>query len=121
MTGWTGWYGVDLDGVLAHYERWVDEDTIGEPVPRMVARVKGWLDDGRTVKIFTARVAGNNSAARIVVERWCKQHLGQVLEVTNEKDMGLIELWDDRCVQVVPNMGMTLAEYESFKKYGAVV
>jgi hypothetical protein len=27
------------------------------------------------------------------------------LEVTNAKDMDMIELWDDRAVQVIPNTG----------------
>ena len=27
------------------------------------------------------------------------------LEITNAKDMDMIELWDDRCVQVIPNTG----------------
>lgn len=31
--------------------------------------------------------------------------LGRVLIITNEKDYGMIELWDDRCVQVEINTG----------------
>lgn len=34
-----GWIGVDLDGTLAFYERWIDELHIGEPIPLILARV----------------------------------------------------------------------------------
>ena len=30
---------------------------------------------------------------------------GQVLPVTNVKDLAMAELWDDRCIQVVANTG----------------
>jgi hypothetical protein len=39
------------------------------------------------------------------IEAWCVEHIGVVLPVTNVKDFGMIELWDDRAVQVVPNTG----------------
>ena len=32
------------------------------------------------------------------------------LEITNAKDMDLIELWDDHCVQVIPNTGNPLVQ-----------
>ncbi len=114
----SGWIGVDLDGTLAQYAGWVDELHIGEPVPAMVDRVKGWLAEGREVRIFTARVAHagvvlfNNDgserdprAVTLAIEAWCKQHIGQGLPITCTKDFGMIELWDDRCVQIEPNTG----------------
>lgn len=79
-----------------------------------VAKVKGWLADEREVKIFTARVSGPEGPEldEVVaeIERWCEQHIGQVLPITCTKDYGMIELWDDRAVQVVPNTGVTVAE-----------
>lgn len=39
------------------------------------------------------------------IENWCLKHIGKKLPVTNIKDFGMIELWDDRAVQVVPNTG----------------
>lgn len=102
-----GWIGVDLDGTLAYYEHWISVDHIGAPVPVMVARVKRWLAEGRVVKIFTARVYGNQRDEALgPIQTWCQEHIGQVLEVTCTKDYGMIELWDDRAVQVVPNTGM---------------
>lgn len=106
------WIGVDLDSTLAIYTGWEGPDEIGEPIPAMVDRVKAWLDEGRDVRIFTARVAGEDARdvtrARRAVERWCKRHVGRKLPVTCSKDWGMVELWDDRCVQVEPNTGRIL-------------
>lgn len=108
----SGWIGVDLDGTLAQYGGWVDELHIGEPVPAMAFRVRNWLADGRTVKIFTARVSGNQGKAvegvdviRKAIQDWTEKHFSVRLEVVCEKDYGMVELWDDRAVQVVPNTG----------------
>lgn len=111
-----GWLGVDLDGTLARYDGWVNELHIGEPIAPMVERVKAWIAAGVRVKIVTARVAPgsqvNNDgskrdieAVRRVISAWCGAHLGVALEVTHEKDFGMIELWDDRVVQVETNTG----------------
>lgn len=102
----SGWIGVDLDGTLAEYGGWKGADNIGAPIPAMVARVLEWHNGGREVRIFTARVAHDeDGSARAGIERWCEEHLGRVLPVTNAKDYGMIELWDDRCVQVEINTG----------------
>lgn len=100
-----GWIGVDLDGTLAHYDGWISEHHIGAPVEAMVLRVKGWLESGREVRIVTARVAEPRIGLVAAIETWCVEHIGQALPVTNAKDYGMIELWDDRCVQVIPNTG----------------
>lgn len=103
-----GWVGVDLDGTLAH-----DNDgdygpgIIGKPVPKMVVKVKALLKKGIEVRIMTARV-GVGSAVdleRAAIEKWCEQHIGQKLIVTCQKDYRMIELWDDRARQVIPNTG----------------
>jgi hypothetical protein len=101
----SGWIGVDLDGTLAEYHGRGDGG-IGKPIPAMLKRVKRWLKEGREVRIVTARVAfDRNGAERWQVKAWCKEHIGQELEVTNKKDYGMIELWDDRAVQVRRNTG----------------
>lgn len=100
-----GWIAVDLDGTLAHYDGWKGIDHIGEPVPLMVARVKAWLADGRDVRIFTARVADGAIETRTFIVEWCAKHIGQALPITNVKDFGMVELWDDRCVQIELNTG----------------
>ena len=112
-----GWIGVDLDGTLAKYNQFEGELIIGEPVPKMVERVKEWLRLGKEVRIFTARVYlehENIHSARTVrvaqikrtIEQWCAKHVGQVLPITYKKDFNMVELWDDRAVQVIPNTGI---------------
>lgn len=97
------WIGVDLDGTLAHYEGWKGPEHIGAPIPKMVDRVRFWIREGREVRIFTARASDPSQVPP--VQKWCHKHLGYVLPVTNVKDFGMIELYDDRCVQVVTNTG----------------
>lgn len=72
-----------------------------------------------TVKIFTARVwpLGTNEELMDMerlsqaveqsrkIKAWCIEHLGEELPVTCFKDYGMLELWDDRAVQVEPNTG----------------
>lgn len=107
----SGWIGVDLDGTLAEYGGWKGEAHIGAPIAPMVDRVKTWRAAGLDVRIFTARVCADGGDQRDVatvrgyIERWCLEHLGEVLPVTNVKDYGMVELWDDRAVQVVCNTG----------------
>lgn len=115
----SGWIAVDLDGTLACYDGW-GKGEIGEPVPAMLFRVKKWLADGKDVWIFTARVgmgAGYSPTSgrsddttfvdeqRRIIEEWCLKHVGRVLPVTAMKDFALVELWDDRAIQVEMNTG----------------
>lgn len=110
-----GWIGVDLDGTLAYYDHWRGVDHIGDPITPMLVRVKYWRSQNQEVKIFTARVAnqglienGKTVDAITPIQEWCKKHIGEVLPITNIKDMMMVELWDDRCVQVVPNLGIPI-------------
>lgn len=113
-----GWIGVDLDGTLAKYDGWKGGE-IGEPIEPMVRRVRDWLNAGTDVRIVTARVAVTNSRNQVggvdnaefaaeqalAIGAWCVKHLGRSIPITATKDFGMIELWDDRCVRVVPNTG----------------
>ncbi len=105
----SGWIGVDLDGTLAEYHGW-NGGAIGEPVPAMLSRVKEWLAKEQSVKIFTARACTNDAEQIALIKAWCVQHVGQELEVTATKDFAMIELWDDRCIQVIPNKGVPVQE-----------
>lgn len=125
-----GWIGVDFDGTLAAYDGWVSPTHCGEPIAPMVDRVQRWRKEGREVRIFTARVFpltvvindGDLAALRAsvsgapgrvaqaldaveAIQHWSRRHLGEVLPVTCVKDYGMIELYDDRAVQVRPNTG----------------
>ena len=104
-----GYYAVDLDGTLAHYDEWRGELFIGEPITKMVDRVKKWLQEGKNVKIFTARLSNPDMHQRSqvikAIEVWTEENIGVKLPISNVKDYNLIELWDDRAVGVVPNTG----------------
>ena len=104
-----GWIGVDLDGTLATYAGWQGADHIGAPVECMISRVKQWIADGIEVRIFTARVSpvGHDDLRPVVIsiQAWCLRHIGCELPITHCKDYGMVELWDDRCVQIIPNTG----------------
>lgn len=133
-----GWIGVDLDGTLFEYHQWVGWNVFGAPIPLMVARVQRWHAEGREVKIVTARVglprffgltnnrtklsAVTRHLCRVTgekfsdlmmetaIQRHCIEHVGFAMPVQCYKDVDMLELWDDRAVQVVPNTGRTLAE-----------
>lgn len=117
----SGWIGVDFDGTIAEYHGW-NGGELGRPIPAMIDRVKGWLQSGTEVRIFTARVGAcgetndigqtdNQKWAeeqRWKIEDWCLRHIGQKLRVTASKDFGMIELYDDRAFRVEMNTGKIL-------------
>lgn len=107
-----GWIGVDLDGTLAEYHSWKNDGEIGKPITLMVNRVKNWLKQGLMVKIFTARISVDAGKEETIkqIKAWCKQHIGQELEVTNVKDFTMMELWDDRARQVEKNTGKYIGD-----------
>jgi hypothetical protein len=113
------WIGVDLDGTLAEWHEGDSVYTIGPPVTLMLQRVKFWIDHKIEVKIVTARVAasGKENNEKIVdsaqfaqrqrkmIQDWCVLHIGYSLEVRSDKDFRMVELWDDRAIQIIPNTG----------------
>lgn len=110
-----GWIGVDLDGTLAKYDKWAGAHIVGEPIWPMVRRVKSWIEQGENVRILTARVsAPENNAKRqreaamamIAIQQWCELYLGKAIPVTCRKDYAMVELWDDRAIQVEKNTGV---------------
>lgn len=150
-----GWYGFDLDGTLAKYDGWKGIDHIGEPVKPMVDLIKRMHDEGKAVKIVTARVAprkledgtiGLESAmissedmrqfynskddnpfengsvthvrlnAKEVVAYWCSKNLGFIPEIVYQKDHLMLELYDDRVKQVVPNEGWLVEDIAKSKR-----
>ena len=140
-----GWYGFDLDGTLARYDGWKGIDHIGDPVGPMVDLIRKMHDEGKVVKILTARVAPRSNVeirpnpyptdqavyeavgrdneerysdiyrapkwtAREFVSDWCLRNLGFLPEITHEKDHLMLELYDDRVKQVVPNEGLLVED-----------
>ena len=111
-----GWIGVDLDGTLAHYDGWKGLKHIGEPIVPMVERIKRWLSEGYEVRIFTARMSAGHDEFGMdrmdfvgALGEWLvKAGLPETLAVTNIKDFEMLELWDDRAVQVIENTGVPI-------------
>ena len=101
------WIGVDLDGTLAHDHgnkrggKGLGE--IGSPIMPMLNRLRKWIAEGKTVKIFTARASSPGQV--VLIKKWLASYGLPDLEVTNVKDLQMVELWDDRCVQVMTNLG----------------
>ena len=113
------WIGCDLDGVLAMSIGWHGYSYIGEPIKPMLARVKKWIKQGKKVKIFTARADVGQEAIG-PIQDWCeKQGLGR-LEVTNVKDSGMVEMWDDLAIKVLENRGQPCCKYKKNWKTKAV-
>jgi len=98
------WIGVDLDGTLAEATVWQGITHIGPPVPLMLRRVQTWVKKGIQVKIVTARAGSPEGIA--ATQAWLQAQGLPALEVTDRKDFGMIELWDDRAIQVVQNTGI---------------
>ena len=75
-----------------------------------------WVCEGRVVRMFTARAFSMLYPAGTPAHEESKQVIGTIhtwliyhglppLPVTCFKDFGMAELWDDRCVQIIPNTG----------------
>lgn len=128
-----GWIGVDFDGTLAQGH---NIHKPGPPIRQMLERVKGWLAEGKDVRIFTARVGPATDEECLaalceipgwkqvhpdplvewvayqihLLEAWCREHLGQTLPITATKDLHTVEIWDDLARQVITNTGRTMEE-----------
>jgi SPP1 gp7 family putative phage head morphogenesis protein len=101
------WTGVDLDNTLAAPTAapgW----RIGPPNPIMLKRVLDLIDQGKVVKIFTARAC--DPAQIPVVKQWLKENGLPDLEVTNAKDYNTDQIWDDRARQVSRTTGDLVEE-----------
>jgi len=90
--------------VLAYYDGvWRGIEHIGEPIKPMIKFAKYLVSQGKKIKIFTARAKNRDTISYI--HKWLKENGLPEFEVTNEKDFGMIMLYDDRCKQVVTNSG----------------
>lgn len=94
-----GWIGIDLDGTLAEYDFYRGDEHIGRPIPSMVKRVRKWLQEGKDVRLFTAR------RPHPAIRRWLVEHIGALIPITNVKDPGMQLLIDDRAIGVERNTG----------------
>lgn len=111
-----GYIAFDLDGTLAEYDHWRGIEHIGAPISPMISHLQQYLKNGHEVRIFTARVSDHNPETIQIIERWCVEHIGRVLPITNVKDYGMIRLYDDRAVAVEHNTG----RFYSFEQYSII-
>ena len=104
------WIGVDLDGTLARYEAY-QEGVVGDPIWPMVERVRAVLAAGQyDVRVFTARANNFNDVTAIRDFLIMAGLAG--LEITDHKDPACIEIWGDRCRQVLRNAGEFALPYD---------
>jgi GNAT superfamily N-acetyltransferase/RNA:NAD 2'-phosphotransferase (TPT1/KptA family) len=114
---WEPWVGVDLDATLAQELSEFNPLIIGQPIPAMVDKVKNLIKSGKTVKVFTARLADEELREKIqmLIAAWTKRHIGVALDSTNEKDPGLELILDDKAQGVVPNTGELKTAAEKYE------
>ncbi len=70
----------------------------------MVKLARSMIEEGRDVRIFTAR------KPHPAIRKFCYEHLGAILPITNVKDHLMLALFDDRAVGVVRNKGLPFDE-----------
>jgi len=99
-------HAVDLDGTLANDDEYIPGH-IGEPIERMQSDIKNWLSRGDRVTIFTARLKEHPEEEELI-GGWLKKHIGQRLQITNEKDPTFTDIHDDRAVAREKNTGIIL-------------
>jgi len=101
-------YGVDLDGTLAEYHGWKGIGHVGKAIPKMLNKVKGWMDEGIRIVIFTARADDPDSIEAIV--EWLEDNGIGGLEITNIKSSDISRFYDDKAIQVKRNEGDLLGD-----------
>ena len=111
----SGWYGFDLDGTIAKDSNLgtFSPYIIGPPVKSIVDFIKQLLSEGKTCKIFTARVHLHDEVKKQAMINRIQDYLEKEcglprLEVTNIKTTKMIALYDDRAFHVIRNTGVIL-------------
>lgn len=99
------WLAVDLDGTLAEYHGFQGVDHIGNPVPSVVEALKERYRQGWKIAIFTARLEDDDGTAESHIVKWLMHWDIPSHEITNKKRKVFREFWDDRAVQIIPNVG----------------
>lgn len=112
----SGWIGLGLEGGLAQAvfdgQGKLVPGQLGDPVPIMVERLRHWLGKGLVIKLFTPLAAREEGVAK--VKDWLRHHGLPDLPVTHAKDLHMLELWDARCIQVIPNTGRPVGQSRLF-------
>ncbi len=101
-----GCIACDFDKTLAFHVN--GQQALGNPIPKMLRRIKQHLVDGEDVEIFSARADNPKSIEEI--EDWTEKHLGVRLNVGNIKKPNFYKFYDDKAVEVEPNTGRLRGE-----------
>lgn len=115
MSDGRGYIGVDLDGVLAYFDRWRGVNHIGKPIAAMVKRVQSLLANGHKVVVFTARMEDNDPGIAKMIGDWTEEHIGVRLEATAVKRRAMIMFYDDKAHHVIPNTGKVVSSVNKMK------
>lgn len=111
---------VDLDGTIAHYQGWRDEDHFGDPIDGVRDALGELRQLGWTVIVFTTR------ANRQKVEGYLKKHNIPYDDINRNKDQPANAIGgkvyadvyvDDRAIQFCGDWKVTLAEVLKFKPW----
>ena len=111
-------YGIDLDGTLAEYNGWKGPTHIGKAIPKMLDKVKSWVNKGIRIVIFTARAEDPDNVPAIV--EWLEDNGIGGLEITNIKTPDISRIYDDRAIQVKRNEGTILGDESLMIEWVAV-
>jgi hypothetical protein len=122
---WTGWneFGSPIPAMASRVIRWLHE---GRDVRILTARIG--LPMGITprwgvpassarysrVKRHHCKLTGDKFSDRDMADaigEWTLRNVGKTLWAQCYKDFMMVEYWDDRCVQVVPNTGLSIEEH----------
>lgn len=113
-------WAIDADGSLFEYDfDNPDHVNVGKPIEESVKRVKDALARGEQVWVFTARISPSDdsfeqcvqaSQSFVTVAKAVKEAIGQDLPITNIKNRRWKEMLDDRGVELIPNLGITLRQ-----------
>lgn len=117
MSSGKAWWGFDIDKTIAVDEGGTRGGVIGAPIKSLIRRMKYYIRTGRKVNIVTARVHPSEPDAAMQ-HAVVRQFLGEnftpmealLIDIRCDKDRSMIELFDDRVAQVIPNKGILVRE-----------
>lgn len=90
--------GIDLDGTIAQYSGWIDEETIGDPIPGARAFLEALKAKGYSLQVFSAR-AGTPKGRQAIIHWLVRHQLVHLFDgVTSEKLYKFAAFVDDRAV-----------------------
>lgn len=113
MSSGKAWWGFDIDKTAFTDEGGTRGGVIGEPIMPIIRRIKWFLRVGRKVSIVTARVHPSESdrdeqimTVRGALVKALGQDRANMIDIRSDKDRHMIDLYDDRAKQVIPNKGI---------------